>query len=747
VRLSLLAIALFCVTAASQTISLTGTVSSNGQPLQGVIVSLITAHVADTTDANGHFQISSSSAVRSGIGGSLNLNSIRFDRNRFEFDVASQGRLTAALYTLRGARVAMLCDRTVQPGTMSVPLSAGFLGRSVYVLQVNFNGKRHSFSLLPCQQTGVFSMNEAAPAAQQRLGKTTAAEWIQAVKPGYASYLEQLTITSGTKNISLSPLAAATPNFGPDVFVFAPSMSAAAIQNILDSISTPMLDAQFGNDRYAFLFKPGSYAVDVNVGFYTQALGLGLTPDSVRIAGQVHSEADWMNGNATCTFWKSAEGFCVTPPGGTNKWAASQAAPNRRMHINGNVMLDDGGWASGGFFADCKIDGLINGGAQQQYFSRNGNYNGWNGGGWNMVFVGVPGGPSTSFAVNRTVVPKTPLIAEKPFLAIDNKGNYFVLVPDFHRDSTAGVSWAGGETPGTKLPLDLFYLGKPSDNAASLNAALAQGKNLLLTPGHYNLESAVKVTRPGAIVLGIGFPTLAPTNGNIALKISDVDGIRVGGLLLEGTTQNAPALVEVGDSGTTVSHAQNPIGLYDIFCRAGGQFNGLVTCFVKVNSNDVILDHAWLWRADHGTGAGWNSNKNANGLIVNGNNVTAYGLFVEHTQAYQTWWRGNGGRTFFYQSELPYDPPDNLSWSASATTLGYPSYKVADNVKTHEAWGLGIYSVFRNEITASCAIQVPANVPGVKIHHMVTKKLADGTLTHVINDTGGVASAEVEEYP
>jgi hypothetical protein len=206
-------------------------------------------------------------------------------------------------------------------------------------------------------------------------------------------------------------------------------------------------------------------------------------------------------------------------------------------------------------------------------------------------------------------------------------------------------------------------------------------------------------------------------------------------------------LLQVGDSGSTVDHSKNPICLYDIFCRVGGQYNGLATCFVKINSNDVILDHTWLWRADHGTGAGWNSNKNANGLIVNGNNVTVYGLFVEHTQEYQTWWNGNGGRTFFYQSEMPYDPPDNTSWSAGGGILGYPSYKVSNSVKTHEAWGLGVYSVFRTNVTSTNAFEVPANVPGVKMHHMVTQKLGGGEITHVINGMGGIASSNVLEYP
>jgi hypothetical protein len=230
------------------------------------------------------------------------------------------------------------------------------------------------------------------------------------------------------------------------------------------------------------------------------------------------------------------------------------------------------------------------------------------------------------------------------------------------------------------------------------------------------------------------------------MKVSDVDGVKIAGFLFEGNAQNSPVLLQVGDSGATIDHSKNPICLYDIFCRVGGQFNGLATCFVKINSNDVIFDHTWLWRADHGAGAGWTSNKNANGLVVNGNNVTVYGLFVEHTQEYQTLWNGNNGRTYFYQSEMPYDPPDQQSWMRG-TINGYPSYKVADGVKTHEARGLGVYSVFRNNVASENAFEVPANTPGIKMHHMVTQKLGGGEITHVINGTGGTASSSVLDYP
>jgi hypothetical protein len=59
----------------------------------------------------------------------------------------------------------------------------------------------------------------------------------------------------------------------------------------------------------------------------------------------------------------------------------------------------------------------------------------------------------------------------------------------------------------------------------------------------------------------------------------------------------------------------------------------------------VVGDELWLWRADHGNSGtvGWTTNTAANGLVVNGANVTVHGLAVEHYQAVQVQWNGNGG--------------------------------------------------------------------------------------------------------
>jgi hypothetical protein len=543
---------------------------------------------------------------------------------------------------------------------------------------------------------------------------------------------------------------AATPDFGPNVLVFNSSMPSETIQAQIDKVYATQRHNEFGPERNALLFLPGNYNVDVPVGFYTQVLGLGASPDSVHITGNVHSDAAARNNNATTTFWRSAENFSVAPTGGTMQWAVSQAVPFRRMHIEGDIVLNqNSGWASGGWMSDALIDGNVASGTQQQWISRNSEWHSWTGANWNMVFVGIPNPPEGEWPKPPyTKIAKTPIIREKPFLQIDSSGNYSVRVPSLTTDSS-GITWHGASTPGKNLPIAQFYIAHPTrDNAATINAQLAKGKNLLLTPGMYDLTEAIHITHPNTVVMGLGFATLHPVNGTAAMITADVDGIIIAGVLFDAGPTQSPVLLQIGPNKSTVSHAKNPVSLHDVFFRVGGAGVGRTIINLEVNSNDTIVDHTWIWRADHGAGVGWDSNTSANGLIVNGNNVTIYGLFVEHHQQFQVLWNGNAGRTYFYQSEIPYDPPDQLSFTSAPGINGWASYKVADTVTSHEAWGLGIYSVFRKpDVVLSRAIEVPPN-PNVRFHDMITVALGRlGEISDVINNTGGATATSPRVTP
>ncbi|XVV09405.1 ricin-type beta-trefoil lectin domain protein [Actinoplanes sp. CA-131856] len=537
------------------------------------------------------------------------------------------------------------------------------------------------------------------------------------------------------------------PDLGPNVTIFDPSMSQSTIQNKLNSVFNSQVSNQFGNARYALLFKPGSYNVDANVGFFTQVAGLGLNPDQVNINGHVHVEADWWpdgSQNATQNFWRSAEGLSVTPPDGLDRWAVSQAAPYRRMHVRGNLALSDGGWSSGGFIADSKIDGQIQSGSQQQFLTRNSQMGSWNGSNWNQVFVGSPGAPAQSFpSPPYTTIGSSPTIAEKPYLYVDSAGAYQVFVPGL-KNNASGVSWASGNPAGTSLPISTFYVVKAGDTAATINAALAAGKNLLVTPGVYNLNQTLNVDRAGTVILGLGLATFVPTGGVDAMHIADVDGVRLAGVLFDAGTTNSNTLLQVGPAGSSASHAANPTVLSDVFIRVGGSIAGKANVSMQINSNNVIGDHAWIWRADHGNGGtvGWTVNTGRNGLIVDGDNVTFYGLFVEHYQQYQTIWNGEAGRTYFYQNEMPYDPPNQAAYM-NGSTRGWAAYKVADSVNTHEAYGLGSYCYFNvnPSVVNARAFEVPVK-SGVKFRDMVTVSLGGtGTITNVINTTGAAVNS------
>ncbi|HZB31820.1 MAG TPA: discoidin domain-containing protein [Streptosporangiaceae bacterium] len=545
-------------------------------------------------------------------------------------------------------------------------------------------------------------------------------------------------------------------DLGPNVIVFDPSMSSASIQSRLDSVFSQQESSQFGAQRYALLFKPGSYNVNANIGFYTSIAGLGRNPDDVTINGGVTVDAGWFGGNATQNFWRSAENLSITPAGGTNRWAVSQAAPFRRMHVRGalNLAPTGFGWSSGGYIADSKIDGQVQPFSQQQWLTRDSQVGGWLNGVWNMTFSGVVGAPAQGFPnPPYTTLDTSPVTREKPYLYVDSAGAYNVFVPAL-RTNSRGTTWSGGATPGTSLPLSRFFVAKPGVSAATINAALAAGLNLLFTPGIYHLNQTINVTRPDTVVLGIGYPTLIPDGGVVPMTVADVDGVKLAGLLFDAGTVNSPVLLRVGPAGATASHAGNPISLQDLFFRIGGAAVGKATTSVVVNSNNTLIDHIWAWRADHGSGVGWTTNTADTGLIVNGANVMAYGLFVEHYQKYEVIWNGNGGRTVFLQNEMPYDPPSQSAWRADSTD-GYAAYKVADSVTTHEAWGVGSYCFFNvnPSIVAARGFEVPVR-SGVRFHNLLTVSLGgNGTIAHVINNTGAAAQgtatipATVVNYP
>ncbi len=531
---------------------------------------------------------------------------------------------------------------------------------------------------------------------------------------------------------------------------------------------------------------PGTYGsteepLIIRVGYYTEVAGLGASPEDVTINGHVDVYNRCLapdNCIALVNFWRSMSNLTVNVMGldgcrsSGDFWAVSQAAPMRRVNIaGGNLTLMDyctagPQYASGGFIADSQTGFIING-SQQQFLVRDSSIGGWSNGVWNQVFSGVIGAPPQSFGATPydpppyTTLDTSPLTRERPFLYVDANGDYQVFVPALRHDSS-GTTWAGGPADGSSIPIGDFFVARPAGSATTINAALASGKNLIFSPGIYHLNRTIQIRRPDTVVLGLGFPSLVPDGGTVAMSVADVKGFKPAGFLIDAGPVNSPVLLQVGTQhavkGQARQHAEwsdpaDPTSIQDVFFRIGGPHPGKATTTLVVNSDNVLLDNIWAWRADHGDGVGWTDNTANTGLIVNGDDVTAYGLFVEHYQKYEVIWNGENGRTIMFQNEMPYDPPDQAAWQHDGVN-GYAAYKVADSVSSHEGWGLGSYCFFNAgpSIHAAHGFEVP-DTAGVKLHDILTVFLnGNGGIDHVVNDTGAAVDGtnqvtNVVSYP
>jgi hypothetical protein len=583
--------------------------------------------------------------------------------------------------------------------------------------------------------------------------------------------LALFALLSSASTASAAPHA---PAFGPNVIVFDPSMSVSQIQATIDAIHAQQVDAEMGTNRYALLFKPGVYGsagepLQMKVGYYTEVAGLGASPTDVTINGkiEVYNRCFGGGGTSDChalvNFWRTLSNLSLNINAlgqdgcraSANFWAVSQASSMRRLNVaGGNLSLMDyctagPQFASGGFIADSNLPFVING-SQQQWLIRNSRIGGWSNAVWNQVFAGVEGAPSDATFPNPpyTTLATTPVSREKPYLFVDADGDYAVRVPSA-QTNTSGITWANGMTAGRTIPLSEFFVAKPSDSVQTINNQLARGKNLLFTPGVYDVGMSISVKRPDTVVLGMGHATLTAVNGAIPLMVADVPGVIVAGVTIDAGTVESPVLLEVGKKNGNASPKKNdasdPTTLSDVYFRVGGPHIGKADVALEVNRDNVLIDHTWVWRADHGVEGfsgdteRWNTNIGRNGVVVNGDNVTATGLFVEHFQEYNTMWNGENGRTILYQNELPYDPPTQADWMHDGVE-GWAGYKVGDQVKTHRLDGGGVYVFNRNNpsIHTEDGFEVP-QVPGVQLHHVMTVNLSAGTIDHVVNGVGGPA--------
>mmetsp|Transcript_27462 Transcript_27462/g.43458 ORF Transcript_27462/g.43458 Transcript_27462/m.43458 type:complete len:590 (+) Transcript_27462:35-1804(+) len=560
------------------------------------------------------------------------------------------------------------------------------------------------------------------------------------------------------------------PVWPPSVYVFEPGDDAT--QSIIDKIfaenggTNPTWNGQFSDSRYALLFKPGQYGVDVNVGYYTSVIGLGLRPTDVSIPNVMASNGDSnYTGGALDNFWRSAENFVTTPTktqngkNNTMLWAVSQGVSLRRIIVNGNLDLYEGqGYASGGYMSNSYVFGTIDSGSQQQWYTRNAYMQSWQGAHWNFLyqgdsFVNAP----NSVCANKTslsmVIDSTPVIAEKPFITFDWGANrYFLAIPPIEFNKVGPTDYNASLNKIPRVDFNNVYVTNPAtDTAASINAKIASGLHIIFTPGNYNLTEAIQVTQSNVCLVGIGYPTLMPMNGNPAIEVSDgVVGVRISSVLLQAGPQNSSTLLQFGSTKGGSSNGYN--FLYDIFGRVGGPNDPNVQQYmtdtmVQINMDNVVMDNSWLWRADHDITGGYvysGDNPVRTALQVYGDNVVLYALKAEHTLGNIVEWYGNNGTCFFFQSEFPYDVTQSEYGDP-----GFNAFRVDESVTLFQGYSLGMYSFFRDyAVTVENAMKAPLNVAGVNVSHAFTIWLnGQGEISHVIDDMGVAVNSQFADTP
>jgi hypothetical protein len=218
----------------------------------------------------------------------------------------------------------------------------------------------------------------------------------------------------------------------------------------------------------------------------------------------------------------------------------------------------------------------------------------------------------TGQCAQTTVLPTSSVSEEAPFLYGSASSGFNVFVPSL-RTNTTGTSWASGSEAGTSIPLSDFYIATPASTPGDITSAAAQGKDILLTPGVYDLSSQITIQHADTVVLGLGFATLVPQDGNTALQVNSATGVRVSGLLFDAGPVNSPVLFELGTPGSSSggkASSTDPDTISDVFFRIGGAETTPTSATVSLedNASYSIIDDVWAWRADHGNDVGWTQN-------------------------------------------------------------------------------------------------------------------------------------------
>jgi len=608
-------------------------------------------------------------------------------------------------------------------------------------------------------------------------------------------------------------------NMWPEnVMIFHPSDDVTTIQTKIEVTQDPQLNFvlngtsettytsanQFSEKHWALLFAPGVYTdCSFEVGYNVQVAGLGASANDVQfissapattVSGPFVLALDKElpqttggtiaypgSGLALNTFWRGAENFYTNS---NMVWSVSQAAPLRRVYVDANLQFTEGGeYASGGVFANGVVTGSTSFNSQQQWFCRGVDFTTTapSGGAWNIVFSGCTGNAPTTSSYDSTnkavVVDLVPVIrAEKPFITLEG-GRFKLHVPKSTVTNTCGPDLDGTEDEvrdfedvklGIPGPLknDVQYNiidQNDVDLTQELQAALEQGKDLVLCPGTFFLSAPLIIRKPNQVILGLGLATLvAPKNGLPCIQVMPgTPGVRIAGIMLEASVQDAASTKDRNEMASLLEWGQPqkvgmgdskyPGVLSDVFATVGGynlDRSVSTDAMIRISDSYVVGDNLWLWRADHmrlrpfekandpqfpgvwQTRPGECPVKNA--LIVNGDHVHIYGLFCEHTIEDIVIWSGNNGSVTFYQCELPYDVSNE-----NFGEKNFVGYRVQDEVQSHRGLGVGVYSNFTLNVVHVATAIVKPRKDDVAFHYPFTVFLSNnGQIKSVINGMG-----------
>jgi len=284
------------------------------------------------------------------------------------------------------------------------------------------------------------------------------------------------------------------------------------------------------------------------------------------------------------------------------------------------------------------------------------------------------------------------------------------------RDSS-GPSWAAAGSRHV-LALSKFFVASPSTPSRDQRRA-GPGKDLILTPGVYNLNLPIVVSRSDTVVLGLGLapvPSTASRHDRAAQP-----RVKLSGLIIDAGPVNSPVLLSVGTPGS--SSASDPDLIQDVYFRIGGAETRPVSATVSLldNAGNSIIDNSWVWLLITATRSAGPSTPPAPGWSSRGQR-DAYGLAVEHYQKDEVIWSGQGGTDIFFQKRSL----RSASQSAWMETPSRTAIPLSSSVQRHDVQGLrhGQLSFFNQGVTIYASTPSKPDNPNVQFQDVFTRFLS-----------------------